>query len=134
MQPTEPQSQLRTLVVSAPGIMGESLRAMLASFPRITIVGSAAGCLSARNMARDLAPDLVVIDANLPEPEVLTLLEELNNGPSSPRAVIFINTTSQKKRALAAGADAALWRSDPSQLLVDTLFQFHAERQPAYGE
>lgn len=108
--------------------MGESLRAMLASFPRIEIVGSAAGCLSASNMARDLAPDLVVIDANLPEPEALTLLEELNNGSSSPHAVIFINTTNQKKRALAAGADAALWRSDPSQLLVETLSQFAVAR------
>ena len=113
--------------------MGESLRAMLASFPRITIVGSAAGCLSARNMARDLTPDLVVIDANLPEPEVLTLLEELNSGSSPPRAVTFINTSSQKRRALAAGADTTLWRSDPAQLLADTLFQFHVERQPAYG-
>ena len=131
MQPTEPQSQLRTLVVSAPGIMGESLRAMLASFPRIAIIGSAAGCLSARNMARDLAPDLVVIDANLPEPEALTLLQELNNGASSPSAVIFITTTSQKRRALAAGADAALWRSDSNQLLADTLMRFHVAKQAA---
>ena len=131
MQPTALQSQLRTLVVSAPGIMGESLRAMLASFAQIEIVGSAAGCLSARNMARDLTPDLVVIDANLPEPEMLSLLHELKTGAPPPRSVIFINTTSQKRRALAAGANAALWRSDPSQLLVDTLYQFHAEGQPA---
>lgn len=34
---------IRTLVVSAPGIMGELLRAMLASFSQITIVGSATG-------------------------------------------------------------------------------------------
>ncbi len=128
MQTTDPQFQLRTLVVSAPGIMGESLRALLASVPHVEIVGSAAGCLSACKMARDLVVDLVVIDANLPEPEVLTLLEELNNGSSSPHAVIFINSFSQKKRALVAGADAALWRSEPSQLLVDTIFQFHTKR------
>ena len=130
MQTTDSQSQLRTIVVSTPGIMGESLRVMLASFSQIKIIATADGCLSARNMARDLTPDLVVIDANLPELEVLSLLPELGDNNSRPYLIIYINTTSQKRRALAAGADAALWRSDPSQLLVDTLFQFHAEIQP----
>ena len=38
--------RLSTIIASAPGIMAQSLRAMMESVPVVQVVGMAAGCLS----------------------------------------------------------------------------------------
>ena len=131
MNITSSKTPLRTLIVSAPGIMGDSLRALLASFPQIEIIGTADGCLTAHNLAKALSPDLVVIDANHPESEVMNLVQELRANPTAPFAIIFTNTSSQKKKMQNAGADTVLLRSGPSKTLTETLAHLHIVKQTA---
>ena len=129
MNTSQPTTPLRTLVVSTPGIMGDSLWALLASFPQIEIVGTAAGCLTALNLAKTLSPDLIVIDADHAESEVRSLLQSLQACQSVPYSILFADTLSQKMRMGKTGADTVLLRSGPSKQLTETLKRFFTSKQ-----
>ena len=128
---TSTKRPLRTLIVSAPGIMRDSLRALLASFPQIKIIGTADGCLTAHNMVKALSPDLVVVDANHPESEVVNLLQSLDASQCAPRSIIFANTPGQKEKLKKAGAGAVFLRSASLKPLTETLSRFYAAKQRA---
>ena len=101
---------LSTVIASAPGIAEQSLRATLESLPSVRVVGTAAGCLSALQLVRDRQADLVVIDSNLPLEDVGELLRQLEQEGLETRSLVLAATNGQVRRALAAGADAALHR------------------------
>ena len=102
-----------TVIVSTPGPVESSLRAMLQSLPSVQVVGSAAGCLSALHMAREMGPALLVLDSNLPDQDVLALVQQLKLEPLPTRSLVLTTTRSQKRRALEAGADATFRRDGP---------------------
>jgi DNA-binding NarL/FixJ family response regulator len=103
-------ARLTTIVASVPGIAEQSLRATLESLPSVQVVGTAAGCLSALQMVRDRQADLVVIDSNLPLGDVRVFLQQLKHEGLRTRSLVLAATSDQVRRALAAGADAALRR------------------------
>ena len=129
MNATQSATPLRTIVVSTPGVMRESLWALLESFPQIEIIGSAAGCLTALNLTKTLSPDLIVIDANHAESEVQSLLQSLQSCQSVPYSILFANTSNQKIRMQKTGADTVLLRSGPSKQLTETLKRFFTAKQ-----
>ena len=115
----------RALIAAPPGLMRRSLRAVLATFPTITLIGEADGCLSAQTMSQTLKPDIILIAAGLPEKEVTMLLQGFHQyGRYKPYTIVFANTASQKQKAVLAGADAVLWRFDSTLQLTDALNRF----------
>jgi two-component system response regulator NreC len=57
----------KVLIVDDHRIMREGLRAMLEKEPDIKVVGDAADGRMAQLLARDLAPDVIIMDVNMPE-------------------------------------------------------------------
>jgi CheY-like chemotaxis protein len=91
------------------------------------LIGEADGCLSAQTMSQTLKPDIILIAAGLPEKEVTMLLQGFHQyGRYKPYTIVFANTASQKRKAISAGADAVLWRSDSTLQLTDALNRFQA--------
>ena len=113
----EAPNRLSTVIASAPGIMAQSLRAMLESVPRVRVVGMAAGCLSALQMVRESKADLVVIDANLPIEDVQVLLQQLRGEGLPTRSLVLAATRSHEQRTRAAGADIVFRRDGPTRQL-----------------
>ena len=117
----------RTLIAAPPGLMRRSLRAVLATFPVIELVGEADGCLSAQLMSQTLRPDIVLVAAGLPNKEVAMLLQGFREeGQYKPYTILFVNTGQEKCWARSAGADAVLLQSDPTHQLADVLNQFQS--------
>ena len=109
-KPAPGTARLSTIIASMPGISEQSLRATLESLPSVQVVGTAAGCLSALQMVRARQADLVVIDSNLPLEDVQVFLQQLKQEGLRTHSLVLAATSGQVRRALAAGADAALRR------------------------
>ena len=58
---------IRVLIADDHRIMRDGLRAMLEKEPDIKVVGEAADGRMAQLLARDLAPDVIIMDVNMPE-------------------------------------------------------------------
>lgn len=80
------------LIVDDHGIVREGLRALLESNPNITVVGDTDNGLDAVRMARNLEPDIVLMDTSMP----------VMNGIEATRAI-----TSQRSRTKIIGLSAA---------------------------
>ena len=96
---------MSTVIVSASDIMQASIRSIFGSLSSVQIIGSAAGCLSALQLVREKAPDLLVIDANLPGQEMKLLLQQIKQERLGTRSLVVTTTREQERRAFAAGAD-----------------------------
>ncbi len=119
--------RFRALIAAPPGLMRRSLRAVLATFPEIDLIGEADGCLSALTMSQTLQPDILLLSADLPENEVTALLQKVGAFEGyRPRTVAFVNTLGQKRQILNAGAEAVLWQSDTTRKLSRILQRFQS--------
>ena len=115
----------RMLIVAHPGLMRRSLRAVLATFPTIELIGEADGCLSAKLMSETLKPDILLIAAGLPEKEIVMLLQEIQKKDQhKPYVIALVNTSGQRQAVRAARANAVLWQSDSTRQLADALKRF----------
>ena len=76
----------RALIVDDEAPARKELRQLLAVHPEIKIVGEAAGVKEARALFRDLRPDLVFLDVQMPKKDGFSLLPELQPVPD----IIFI--------------------------------------------
>jgi DNA-binding NarL/FixJ family response regulator len=120
-----------TIVVSRPGIMQQSLRASLAACPWIAVVASFGDGLTTMNQLARIHPGIVVIDSNLLEEEVDALIAAVKVSQPAIRCLVFLKSTQQEMRMLAAGADAVTLRdvSTPQlQAILARLVQ--AARKP----
>jgi len=123
--------QYRALIAAPPGLMRRSLRAVLATFPTVELIGEADGCLSAQRMTETEKPDIILIATGLPEREVAMLLQGFQEeGRFKPHTIVFVNTNHQKKWAREAGADAVLLQSASTHLLANILAQFQTIQPP----
>ena len=110
LEPAARTARLFTVIASVPGIAEQALRATLIALPSVELAGSAAGCLSALQMVREKRADLVVIDSNVPLEDVQVFLQQLKAEGLTTYSLVLSTTNAQVRRALAAGADAALRR------------------------
>lgn len=103
--------QTRVLLVSLPGIVAQATRAVIASVGDMVLVGSATGALTATQMLPELQPDLLLLDATLPDEEVAALLQWCRAHSPGVHCLVMTLTTRQREQALAWGAHAAIHRA-----------------------
>ena len=103
-------SPVPTIVVSRPGIMQQSLRASLTACPSIAVVATFGDGLTTMNQLARIHPGIVVIDSNLLEEEVDALIAAVKISQPAIRCLVFLKSTQQEMRMLAAGADAVTLR------------------------
>ena len=97
--------------MSLPGLVQEATRAALMSLSDVTLVGATSGALSATALLPQLQPDLLLVDANLPEEEVEALVRWTKQHYPGLPCVVMTLTSQQRGLALAWGADAAIQRA-----------------------
>lgn len=78
----------RALIVDDEVVAREAVRMLLADVPRITVVGEAANARDAAQLIRDLRPDLVFLDIQMPGEDGLRMLQGL--GGDVPRGIVFV--------------------------------------------
>jgi two-component system, chemotaxis family, protein-glutamate methylesterase/glutaminase len=99
--------KVRVLIVDDSALVRKLLSSMLASDPAIEVVGTAADPLIAREKIKQLAPDVLTLDVEMPRMDGLTFLDNLMR--LRPMPVVMVSSlTSQGAdvtlRALELGA------------------------------
>jgi DNA-binding NarL/FixJ family response regulator len=101
----------RILLVSQPGIVRDATIAMLQSAPGLRLSGTASGALSATQLLTDTDCDLLLVDATLPQEEMLMLLRWLRENHPQLRCAVMTTSTDDERLALAAGAHSTIRRA-----------------------
>jgi two-component system chemotaxis response regulator CheB len=118
--------KVRVLIVDDSALVRKVLTAMLESDPGIEVVGTAADPLIARDKIKQLDPDVLTLDVEMPRMDGLTFLDNLMR--LRPMPVVMVSTLTEKGadvtlRALELGA--VDFFTKPSADLANT-FMEHA--------
>src|SRR5690349_25168137 len=88
--------KVRVLVVDDSALVRKLLSTMLASDPRIEVVGTAADPLIARDKIKQLNPDVLTLDVEMPRMDGLTFLENLMR--LRPMPVVMVSSLRSEER------------------------------------
>ncbi len=99
---------IATLIASKPGIMRNSLLSYLRSMARIEPIFIADDCAAAWQIASARALDLVIVDADLNEPEMTALVQRIGQEKNSIKLIALVESVHQQQLILHYGAHHAL--------------------------
>jgi DNA-binding NarL/FixJ family response regulator len=113
--------QVSTLVVAKPGLMRNSLLAFLRATPGVDVVALVDSTTAALLLARNLFPDVVLVDTNLSEDGVLSMVRQLQLERPHLRSIVLAESVHQQQQALLAGASQALVKGFLGERLRDAV-------------
>ena len=100
--------KLHVMIVSYPGTWQKVLQRNFESYPFTEVVNVVNGSLSASQLAKELAPDIILIDSSIPLDDTVALLRNLKNEIPKTRSIVITDTTRQTREITRAGADFTL--------------------------
>ena len=126
---------IRVLLADDDVLVRSGLRALLSAEDDLTVVGEAADGREAVNRARELEPDVVLMDVRMPQVDGVTAVREIVSWPRRPRVLVLTTFDLDEvvDDALDAGADGFLLkRATPEQLIdgIRTVFSGDALVSP----
>lgn len=121
---------VRVVVVDDHALFRRGLIELLRDMPEIQVVGEASNGQEALDVVRRTAPDVVLLDINMPSMDGLQTLEALRKWISSPRVLML--TVSQQEadlmQAIRSGADGYLLKNvEPEELRKAILRVYQGE-------
>jgi two-component system response regulator DesR len=119
---------IRVLLAEDQTMLRGALAALLDLEPDITIVGQAANGREAQRLVRELSPDIVITDIEMPQMTGLEFAAALQQTESKSR-VIILTTFARPgylRRALDAGVRGYLLKERPASELAEAIRKVHA--------
>ena len=125
-----PASRIRILLVEDHLGTREGLRAAIECQPDLCVAGETGSWHAALALVRQLAPDVVVLDLNLPDGNGWSLLEQLRSlGILPPTLVLSVcNEEVYGRRLLRAGARGYLMKDEPIAYVLQAIREIHGGR------
>ena len=122
---------IRVLIAdNSPAILG-GLSGLLQLYPDFEVVGTARSGPEAAEKARTLLPDVVIMDARMPEVDGVEAIRAIKQASAAVGVLSLSIFADSMEEAVAAGADGFLPKDcDPEQLLSE-LRQIGARTQQA---
>lgn len=121
-------SALRALLVDDERLPRKHLRQLLAAHPEVTIAGEAASVADAAELARQVRPDVIFLDVQMPPDNGFDLLPLLDPAP----AVVFVTAHDDYAvRAFAASATDYLLKPVEAARLAQALQRVPHARNPS---
>ncbi|MEA2001436.1 MAG: response regulator transcription factor [Actinomycetota bacterium] len=120
-------ANLRVLIVDDQALVRAGFVMILSAEPDIDVVGEAGNGVEALAAARDLQPDVILMDIRMPEMDGITATKKLCEGrpvdPSCPRVIILttFDLDDYVYDALRAGASGFLLKDTPPDDLIDAI-------------
>jgi len=114
---------IRTLVVDDDGLVRAGLLMILGGASDITIVGEATDGRDGIRVAREQAPDVVLMDIRMPHMDGLEATEVIASWPSPPRVIVLTTFDADQdiSRALRAGASGFLLKDTPPTAIIEAI-------------
>ena len=101
--------------------MRQSLSAALSMCSWVAVVAMAGDGLNALNQVIQVQPQLLIIDSNLLDEEVETLLAAIKTRQPAVRCLVLVQSNHREAELLAAHADAVVLRTAPAPQLQTVL-------------
>jgi DNA-binding NarL/FixJ family response regulator len=119
------KSQLvRIVIADDHPIFRDGLRRLLEADPDLKVLGEASDGAEAVKMARQLKPDILLLDLAMPRHPGLEALRDLSVGVNSPVRVILLTAAAEKSQiveALQLGARGVVLKDSATQLLLKAI-------------
>ncbi len=112
---------IRVLIADDQPRARKSLRALLSTWPRAGEICEASDGREAVQLARQLRPDVVLMDVRMPEVDGLTATVQIKALWPEVRVIVLSMYAEYHDEALAAGADAFVAKDDAPVELLGTL-------------
>lgn len=123
--------KIRVLIADDHAMIREGLAALLAADPRIQVAATAADGREALRLARELRPDVVIMDIAMPEMNGLEALRELESRLPGTRVLVLsmFSTLEHVQQAFNAGASGYLLKESAGAELRQAIGEVHAGRR-----
>ena len=118
------------LIVDDVPVVREALRWLIEDEADLTVVGEASAGLEAVDRVVDLAPEVVILDVELPDLDGFAVARRLKALPNPP-AIVFLTVhgdTLSRQRALEAGGDGFAEKGRGWLTLVEQIHLALADR------
>jgi two-component system, NarL family, nitrate/nitrite response regulator NarL len=115
---------IRIVIADDHPIFRDGLRRLLESEPDLKVIGEACDGAEAVKLARQLKPDILLLDLAMPKHPGLEALREMGNGTDSAVRVILLTAAAEKNQiveALQLGARGVVLKDSATQLLLKSI-------------
>ncbi|HUJ95349.1 MAG TPA: response regulator transcription factor [Terriglobales bacterium] len=116
---------VRIVIADDHPIFRDGLRRLLESEQDLKVIGEACDGSEAVKLARQLKPDILLLDLAMPRQPGLEALRELSSGPPSNSVRVILLTAAAEKRqiveALQLGARGVVLKDSATQLLLKAI-------------
>ena len=106
------------LIVASPGPLRNSLQSLMTTIPQIEILAETSDPSALLRMGAGIQPDVVLLDASLPEEQVWAALRQIKEEWCHTRSIVLVEDSQQQQEMEAAGADVALLKGYPAAKLI----------------
>jgi DNA-binding NarL/FixJ family response regulator len=118
---TEGQQRIRLLIADDAPRSRHGLRALLATWPEVEVIGEVADGREAVRLLGESQPDVVLMDARMPVMDGLEATRLIKNRWPKVKVVVLTMYPAFRAEALAAGADAFLVKGCPAEELLEAI-------------
>jgi DNA-binding NarL/FixJ family response regulator len=118
---TEREYRIRLLIADDAPRSRHGLRALLATWPEVEVIGEAADGREAVRLLGECQPDVVLMDARMPVMDGLEATRLIKSKWPEIRVVVLTMYPAFRTQALAAGADAFLVKGCPAEELLKAI-------------
>ena len=107
--------KIRVLIVDDSAMMRRLLTQIIEQSPDFEVVGAAPDAQSARELIKELNPDVLTLDVNMPRMDGFELIEAIRAAPELRGVPILVLSTefSEEKKSRARSAGATGWITKP---------------------
>ena len=116
-----PRQVTLAIIVARPGPLRNSLQSLMTTMPQIEILAETSDPSALLRMGAGIQPDVVLLDASLPEEQVWAALRQIKEEWCRTRSIVLVEDSQQQQQVQAAGADVALLKGHPAAKLITTI-------------
>ncbi len=94
---------VRVMIAAKPGIMRNSLLSYLRTISNVQIIALADDAEAALRIIHETQPQILVVDSDLSEERVLSLIQKINAGQAKLKMIVLVDSIRQQERCLNLG-------------------------------